>query len=46
MGIGLSTCQTIIAAHNGKIWVENRKEGGARFCVQLPMKEDVDEDQR
>ena len=46
MGIGLSTCQTIITAHGGKIWAENRKEGGACFCVQLPMKEEGNEDQR
>lgn len=36
MGLGLAISRTIIEAHGGKIWVENRPEGGARFCFQLP----------
>lgn len=43
MGIGLSTCQTIVTAHNGKIQAENRKEGGAKFSVWLPMEEESNE---
>ncbi len=35
-GLGLSICLEIIAAHQGRIWAENRPEGGAVFCVELP----------
>lgn len=39
LGIGLSVAQTIIEAHQGEIWAENRSEGGACFCFTLPVKE-------
>ncbi len=39
MGIGLSVCSTIIKAHNGKIYADNRPEGGAVFCFILDMEE-------
>ena len=45
MGIGLSVCRTVIRAHKGKISAENRKSGGARFRVELPMKEEQHENQ-
>ena len=35
-GLGLSICREIMSAHNGRIWVENRPEGGAMFCIELP----------
>ena len=40
MGIGLSVCSTIINAHGGRISVENRKEGGCKFCFVLDMEEE------
>ena len=37
MGIGLSVCSAIIKAHNGEIWAENHRDGGAAFCFKLKM---------
>ena len=37
MGIGLSVCYAIVAAHGGTITAENRKEGGAQFRITLPV---------
>jgi signal transduction histidine kinase len=36
-GIGLSFCRAAVAAHKGKIWVEDRPGGGSRFLVELPQ---------
>ena len=35
-GMGLPVSKTIIEAHKGKLWAENRPEGGACFCFTLP----------
>ena len=37
MGIGLSISRSIIEAHGGRIWAENRPEGGCQFCFSLPI---------
>jgi signal transduction histidine kinase len=37
MGMGLSIVRNIVDAHNGKVWAENDKEGGAVFYVVLPV---------
>ena len=37
MGLGLAVCRTIINAHGGEIWAENRVEGGAAFRFSLPF---------
>lgn len=40
-GLGLAICKNIVDWHDGKIWVENVKEAGAKFIVLLPMKDIV-----
>ncbi len=40
MGIGLSVCRAIIAAHGGRMSAENRAGGGLAVWFTLPMKED------
>ncbi|MFZ1399315.1 MAG: sensor histidine kinase KdpD [Candidatus Promineifilaceae bacterium] len=37
-GLGLSIAKGIVEAHNGRIWAENRAEGGASFSLALPLK--------
>ena len=37
MGMGLSTARTIVEAHGGRIWAENRAHGGAVFRFSLPL---------
>ena len=40
LGMGLSLCQSIVSAHDGRIWAENNPEGGAMFHVALPAIEE------
>jgi len=37
VGLGLAICQSIVNAHGGRIWVENRMGGGAVFKFTLPV---------
>ena len=37
MGMGLPISRTIIEAHHGRLWAENRPEGGAWFRFTLPI---------
>lgn len=40
VGLGLTICRAIITAHDGRIWAENRADGGALFRFTLPAGED------
>jgi two-component system, LuxR family, sensor kinase FixL len=40
MGMGLPISRTIIEAHHGRLWAENRQEGGASFRFTLPIAEE------
>ena len=37
MGLGLSVCRTIIAAHRGELWATNNADCGATFHFSLPI---------
>lgn len=43
MGIGLSVCMSIVQAHGGNMYAENRKLGGALFSFTIPLEEKDDE---
>lgn len=45
MGLGLSICRTIVEAHGGKIWVEDRPGGGTIFRFTLRCA-DIEEAER
>ena len=36
MKIGLSVCMSIVKAHKGSMYAENRREGGARVSFEIP----------
>jgi len=37
LGLGLAIAEGIVAAHGGRIWVENGAGRGAAFCFTLPL---------
>jgi C4-dicarboxylate-specific signal transduction histidine kinase len=36
-GLGLSVAHSIVSEHGGRLWAENRPEGGAVFFLELPF---------
>jgi signal transduction histidine kinase len=35
-GLGLAIARGLVEAQGGRIWAENRPDGGARICFTLP----------
>ena len=40
VGLGLALVDEHVRLHHGRVWVEDRPGGGARFIVELPLKDD------
>ena len=38
-GLGLSVAHSIVTEHGGRMWAENRPDGGALFTIDLPIGE-------
>ncbi len=41
LGMGLSLSRSIAIGHNGRLWAENNRDGGATFHLALPMENGV-----
>lgn len=40
-GVGLAICRSMIVAHGGRVWAEQRSGGGTRFVVEMPVVQPV-----
>ena len=36
-GLGLAICKGIVEEHGGKIWIENRQQGGTSVSFTVPL---------
>jgi two-component system sensor histidine kinase KdpD len=45
-GLGLTICRAIMSAHDGRIWLENRRGGGATVRAALPLQRERSADLR
>lgn len=43
VGLGLAISKGIVAAHNGRIWIEDTPGGGATFVIALPRSQTISE---
>lgn len=46
MGLGLSIARSIVHAHGGTIWAENRDGGGTIFRVRIPLHQEQESQHR
>lgn len=35
-GMGLAICRGVLSAEGGRVWADNRPDGGAEFCIAVP----------
>jgi signal transduction histidine kinase len=42
LGLGLAVCQSIIAAHKGRLWATNNSDRGAAFHFTLPVSREIE----
>jgi signal transduction histidine kinase len=38
-GMGLAIARGMLAAEGGRVWADNRPEGGAVFCIAVPAEQ-------